>query len=155
MNTILQSLWSRNSEAQLDSGSGALMRLHWRSHLRLWSSEGWEICCQVHSLTWLLVGGLSSSSGEPLHKVTQVSSWHCSLLPPKAHDRSARQKSKPNSLSSLNESGTQSLPNSASFHCVLVFCIAVSQEISCLIRSFFLHGSVLAKQERNFYGQLV
>lgn len=61
----------------------------------------------------------------------------------------AHQKSKPSSLSQV---GTQSLSNSASFHCLSVFCVAVSQETSCLIRSFVLGSSVLAKRERNFMG---
>lgn len=51
-------------------------------------------------------------------------------------------KSKPNSL---NQFGIQLLSNSASFHCILVFCVAVSQEISCLIRWFF---RVLSLQSR-------
>ena len=51
-------------------------------------------------------------------------------------------KSKPNSL---NQFGIQLLSNSASFHCILVFCVAVSQEISCLIRLFL---RVLSLQSR-------
>ena len=43
-----------------------------------------------------------------------------------------KKKSKP---SLLNRFGLQPLSNLASFHCILVFFVAVSQEI-CLIRSF-------------------
>lgn len=51
-------------------------------------------------------------------------------------------KNKPNSLHQL---GVQLLSNSASFHCILVFWVAVSQEISCLIRLFL---RVLSLQSR-------
>lgn len=60
-------------------------------------------------------------------------------------------KSKPTALSWF---GLQSYSDSAPFHCVFVFHVAVSQEISCEIRSFVPESSVLAKQERNFYGPL-
>lgn len=51
-----------------------------------------------------------------------------------------RKKSKSDSL---NHFGIQPLSNSASFHCIVVFCGAVSQDISCLVRSFVLESSVL------------
>lgn len=60
-------------------------------------------------------------------------------------------KGRPNFLHQL---GIWPLSNSASFHAISASCIAFSQETSSLIRSFVLESSVLAKQERNFYGQL-
>lgn len=67
-------------------------------------------------------------------------------------DMCMKKKSSPSSFGQLV---TQHFSDSASLCRVAVFCIALSQEISGLIRSFVLESFVLAKQGRNFYGQLV
>lgn len=59
-------------------------------------------------------------------------------------------KKKKSQPSSLNQFGLPPLSDGASFHCILVFLVAVSQEISCFIRSSVPESSALAKAVEEF-----